>query len=148
MRVLLRASVLDAASKCVLQLWTEAQEMSDAASMLLGIVARSRVNTPESGLPPVVAEFVADEAQGELELSTEPVVVWTTVRARARQMPWDVAEVLAKRLGWPVHAITVSREAEGGIAQSHHSTRTLHVDRSCSVAPEEVFARLERRHLA
>ena len=115
---------------------------------LFGIVARHRVNDPESGRPAVEAEFVKADRQGVLMLSGEPVVEWTTIRAEAREMPWAEAEEIAANLGWPAHAITVSREPEVEVPECYREMRNSRPERRPSVTATETFERLEKQHLA
>ena len=115
---------------------------------LRGIVARSRVNAEGSGRPAVESEFVKADPQGVLALSSEPVVEWTTERRLARELPWDEAQTLAGKLGWPTHAITVSSAVDNDAPECFRDERSSHPVRHSSVSPTEVFERLDRQHLA
>lgn len=105
---------------------------------LLGIVARTRVNPADSGRPAVELEYV----HSRLPMAPEqriPSVVWTTARAEALPMSWDDAQDLARAIGFPAHAVTVS--STDRVAQARRSPAP-------SVSPSEAFERLAERGLA
>jgi len=126
---------------------------------IFGIVGKTRWNEPESGRPLCESVFVKADAQGVLRLEAVPTVEWTANRDEARTLPWEEAEALAKQLGWPTHAVTVSMEPEilevshegaqagrhEGKCQAQRDFRPAH--RHQSVSPQECFERLEKRHL-
>ena len=106
---------------------------------LYGVVARVRVNDPESGRPLMEPEYLRRSEQGELALTPVPLREWTPIRDEALSLPWDEAQELAREIGFPAHAVTVS----GCMPESRHRC-AAHV----RVAPEVAFERLERRGLA
>ena len=58
------------------------------------------------------------------------------------------AAILAANLGWPAHAITVSREPEVEVPECYREMRNSRPERRPSVTATETFERLEKQHLA
>ena len=115
-------------------------KMQTPPLLLRGIVARNRFNPEGSDLPSVQVEYVKDDLQGELSLSSVPVIEWTTDRDQARELPWEEADKLAAGIGFPAHVYTVSKE-DSRVQREPRRPRGY-------VSPEETYSRYEKRGLA